>query len=96
MIRVFSVEPWTLKFAPEGPSTLITGGTEFLPMSRLSWRSGGGSYQPFRSLQPVTLSSGGPTSAVGTEVRIDFRLEVEDNDPLSPLALVLTVLAETR
>lgn len=96
VIRVFSTEPWTLKFAPEGPSTLLTSGAEYLPMSRLAWRSGGGSYQPFRSLLPVTLASGGPTTAIGTEVRVDFRLEVEDNDPLSPLALVLNILAETR
>lgn len=96
VIRVFSTEPWTLKFAPEGPSTLLTSGAEYLPMSRLAWRSGGGSYQPFRSLLPVTLSTGGPTSAVGVEIRVDFRLEVEDNDPLSPLALVLNILAETR
>lgn len=96
VIRVFSTEPWTLKFAPEGPSTLITAGAEFLPMSRLAWRSGGGSYQPFRSLLPVTMARGGPTPVTGSEVRVDFRLEVEDNDPLSPLALVLNILAEGR
>jgi hypothetical protein len=96
VIRVFSTEPWALKFAPEGPSSLTTSGTEFLPMSRLAWRANGGSYQPFRTAQPVTLSAGGPTSALGSEVRVDLRLEVEDNDPLSPLALVLNILAETR
>lgn len=94
VIRVFSTEPWTLKFAPEGPSTLSSA--DYLPMSRLAWRSGGGSYQPFRSLLPVTLASGAPTPVIGSEIRVDFRLEVEDNDPLSPLALVLNVLAETR
>lgn len=96
VIRVFSTEPWILKFAPQGPSSLTNSGTEFLPMSRLAWRANGGSYQPFRSAQPVTLSAGGPTAAPGAEVRVDFRLEVEDNDPLSSLALVLNILAEIR
>lgn len=96
VVRITSSEAWVLKMSPRGPSALATGSGFHLPMSRLAWRSGGGRYEAFQSTQPVIIATGPATTALGTEVRLDLRLAVEDEDPLASLALDLSVLVEAR
>jgi hypothetical protein len=82
VVRVFSDRDWRLTLDPGEPLRSLDRGRA-VPLSRLAWRSQGGTvHTPFRDGAPVTVAVGPRTSGAGTLVAVDLRLRIADEDPL--------------
>ena len=94
-VRVVSPGPFTLKL--EASSPLRTTAGEVIPAERLSWRSRrSGGFMAVPGVGPVVVGEGGATSAAGTVVVLDLRLDLQDRDPLGAYVVPLRVFVEQQ